>query len=309
MRLHPSASTLQPRVRARRSAYAMSSRSSRLRSRRCAPAAERRHERHRCTGRGRGPVRPRPHSQGPPARRRLDRARGGRCVRCRLRVRRAGRSRGRVTALPPCLARRHLHGHKRATLLERPHGRTRGGLARGAAGRAPAGRVPGSAGRPDAAIGDGAVPIGAETRETLRIERGLPRFGVDFDGSQSAGRGGRRGARHLVHEGLLHRTGADRSPRAPRSRQPRAAPSAAGDLARAARDDPTKTSARSAASRAARGCRKAVLRRWATCGAPSPMARSWSPWTPGAGAWPLGTLVEWPRGARSSGDRAQPCGG
>ncbi len=35
----------------------------------------------------------------------------------------------------------------------------------------------------DAAIGDGAVPIGAETRETLRIERGLPRFGVDFDGS------------------------------------------------------------------------------------------------------------------------------
>ena len=49
--------------------------------------------------------------------------------------------------------------------------------------------------------------------------------------------------------------------------------------------------------------------RWATCGAPSPMARSWSSWTLGAGAWPLGTLVEWPRGARSSGDRAQPCGG
>jgi aminomethyltransferase len=35
----------------------------------------------------------------------------------------------------------------------------------------------------DAAIADGAVPIGAETRETLRIERGLPRFGIDFDGS------------------------------------------------------------------------------------------------------------------------------
>lgn len=33
----------------------------------------------------------------------------------------------------------------------------------------------------DAAIADGAVPIGAETRETLRIEHGLPRFGVDFD--------------------------------------------------------------------------------------------------------------------------------
>ena len=27
------------------------------------------------------------------------------------------------------------------------------------------------------------MAIGAETRETLRIEQGLPRFGVDFDGS------------------------------------------------------------------------------------------------------------------------------
>ena len=35
----------------------------------------------------------------------------------------------------------------------------------------------------DAAIADGAVPIGVETRETLRIERGLPRFGIDFDGT------------------------------------------------------------------------------------------------------------------------------
>ena len=35
----------------------------------------------------------------------------------------------------------------------------------------------------DAAVAGGAVPIGAETRETLRIERGLPRFGIDFDGS------------------------------------------------------------------------------------------------------------------------------
>ena len=35
----------------------------------------------------------------------------------------------------------------------------------------------------DAAVADGAVPIGAETRETLRIERGLPRFGIDFDDS------------------------------------------------------------------------------------------------------------------------------
>jgi tRNA-modifying protein YgfZ len=35
----------------------------------------------------------------------------------------------------------------------------------------------------DAAVAGGAVPIGAETRETLRIERGLPRFGIDFDSS------------------------------------------------------------------------------------------------------------------------------
>ena len=35
----------------------------------------------------------------------------------------------------------------------------------------------------DAAIAGGAVAIGAEARETLRIELGVPRFGVDFDGS------------------------------------------------------------------------------------------------------------------------------
>ncbi len=35
----------------------------------------------------------------------------------------------------------------------------------------------------DAVLAEGAVPIGADTRETLRIERGVPRFGVDFDGS------------------------------------------------------------------------------------------------------------------------------
>jgi aminomethyltransferase len=35
----------------------------------------------------------------------------------------------------------------------------------------------------DAAVAERAVPIGAETREILRIERGLPRFGIDFDGS------------------------------------------------------------------------------------------------------------------------------
>jgi tRNA-modifying protein YgfZ len=35
----------------------------------------------------------------------------------------------------------------------------------------------------DAALAAGAVAIGPETREIVRIEQGLPRFGVDFDGS------------------------------------------------------------------------------------------------------------------------------
>jgi tRNA-modifying protein YgfZ len=35
----------------------------------------------------------------------------------------------------------------------------------------------------DAAVAGGAIAIGRETRETLRIERGVPRFGIDFDGS------------------------------------------------------------------------------------------------------------------------------
>jgi folate-binding protein YgfZ len=35
----------------------------------------------------------------------------------------------------------------------------------------------------EAALAEGAVPVGADTRETLRIEQGLPRFGIDFDGS------------------------------------------------------------------------------------------------------------------------------
>ena len=35
----------------------------------------------------------------------------------------------------------------------------------------------------DAAVDAGAVPISDETRDTVRIELGVPRFGVDFDGS------------------------------------------------------------------------------------------------------------------------------
>jgi aminomethyltransferase len=35
----------------------------------------------------------------------------------------------------------------------------------------------------DAALAGGAVAISADVRETLRIEQGVPRFGVDFDGS------------------------------------------------------------------------------------------------------------------------------
>ena len=37
--------------------------------------------------------------------------------------------------------------------------------------------------RSSAALAGGALAITAETRETLRIEHGVPRFGVDFDGS------------------------------------------------------------------------------------------------------------------------------
>lgn len=69
------------------------------------------------------------------------------------------------------------------TLLERPlaavrdgwHGGPLGALLLAAPERAQAAW--------DAAVAGGAVPIGAETRETLRIEHGLPRFGVDFDDS------------------------------------------------------------------------------------------------------------------------------
>jgi aminomethyltransferase len=35
----------------------------------------------------------------------------------------------------------------------------------------------------DAALADGAVAISADVRETLRVEQGVPRFGIDFDDS------------------------------------------------------------------------------------------------------------------------------
>ena len=90
-----------------------------------------------------------------------------------------------AAALPARLARRHRAGHRRADdcssarsrrratgwhagplgalLLADPASRA-GGLGRRARRRAPCRSEP-------------------ETRETLRIEQGLPRFGVDFDGS------------------------------------------------------------------------------------------------------------------------------
>ena len=70
------------------------------------------------------------------------------------------------------------------TLLERPLAAPAEGWHAGPAGRAPAGRAPSRRGPPGTPRSRTArSPIGAETRETLRIERGLPRFGIDFDGT------------------------------------------------------------------------------------------------------------------------------
>jgi hypothetical protein len=54
--------------------------------------------------------------------------------------------------------------------------------------------------------------------ETLRIERGLPRFGVEMD--DSAGSEPRRAWCHLVHEGLLHRARSGSPHSLPGAREP-----------------------------------------------------------------------------------------
>ena len=89
-----------------------------------------------------------------------------------------------LQALPAGLASRDRRRHGRADAARAPARRARRGLARRPARahccwrrrrrRAQRGRR-----RSPAAP----CAIGAETRETLRIEQGVPRFGVDFDGS------------------------------------------------------------------------------------------------------------------------------
>ena len=69
------------------------------------------------------------------------------------------------------------------TLLERPLARPEVGWHAGPLGAQLLAAPESARAAWDAAVAGGAVPIGAATRETLRIERGLPRFGIDFDGS------------------------------------------------------------------------------------------------------------------------------
>ena len=115
----------------------------------------------------------------------------------------------------------------------------------------------------DAALAAGAVAIGAETREALRIEQGLPRYGVDFDdGSLPAEAGvveraisftkgcyvGQEPIVRLAHRGHanreLHRMRLSRRRRCPRRC--------------------STASARSVASRVAPACPRAARRRSAT---------------------------------------------
>ena len=120
----------------------------RVRSRRRAPAAERRHERHRRPRGRRGPVRPGADAQGQAAGGRLDRARGRRRVRVRLRGRRTGRSDRHAAALPPRFAGRHRRRDRRADAARAAARGARRGLARGAARSAAAGRSRDCAARP-----------------------------------------------------------------------------------------------------------------------------------------------------------------
>ncbi|HEY3613323.1 MAG TPA: hypothetical protein VGK92_06435 [Gaiellales bacterium] len=69
------------------------------------------------------------------------------------------------------------------TLLERPLAVPGAGWHAGPLGALLLATPEAAHGAWEAALADGAVALGAATRETLRIEHGVPRFGVDFDGS------------------------------------------------------------------------------------------------------------------------------
>jgi tRNA-modifying protein YgfZ len=69
------------------------------------------------------------------------------------------------------------------TLLERPHAAAGEGWHPGPLGALLLATPEDARATFDAALAGGAVAIGADTRDTLRIEHGVPRFGVDFDGA------------------------------------------------------------------------------------------------------------------------------
>jgi folate-binding protein YgfZ len=81
------------------------------------------------------------------------------------------------------LASRVEIGTAERTLLERPHAEPGEGWHAGPLGALLLASPGDARAAWDSALADGAVAIDSSTRETLRIEHGVPRFGVDFDGS------------------------------------------------------------------------------------------------------------------------------
>jgi tRNA-modifying protein YgfZ len=69
------------------------------------------------------------------------------------------------------------------TLLERPHAAPGEGWHAGTLGALLLATPEGARTAVESALTGGAIAITADTRETLRIEHGVPRFGVDFDSS------------------------------------------------------------------------------------------------------------------------------
>ena len=153
------------------------------------------------------------------------------------------------------------------------------------------------------------MPIGAETRETLRIERGLPRFGIDFDDSNLPAEAGvveraisfTKGC-YIGQEPIVRlRTAATPTASCAGCSWP-SSPALPATLHEGEREVGRITS--SAGLPEGGAAALGYVRRAVADGAAAGRAGR-----PGRARGRLGTLVEWPQGARSSGDRAQPCGG